>query len=236
MALRRLLGLLLVGGRVLAQDTRYLGHVVPRAAKERVEEYVLDQEGTIFPDLVLVVAAVGEEFDQVGEPVVGGAGGAIQRVYSVGVGALVLGDLPRPEVHPLHYGIPHRGVVHPRLPGMADVDQALPPWVPVAVEVLVPGPQLAEGVLEELSGIFSGALVDGQHGGGVDGRKHHARGLAVPGGVRALFGFPEVGAGKIIPKARVEDDLGQKTVRPLGLEEVPEFFFGALAVVVGVGD
>jgi hypothetical protein len=208
---------------------------VPRAAKERVEEYVLNQEGTVFPDLVLVVATVGEEFDQVGEPVIGGAGGAVQGVYSVGVGALVLGDLPRPEVHPLQYRIPHRGVVHPRLPGMADVDQALPPWVPVAVQVLVPGPQLAEGVPEELSGIFSGVLVDGQHGGGVDGREHHARGLAAPGGVRALFGFPEVGAGEIVPKARVEDYLRQEAVGPLGLEEVPQLLLGAFVVVVGVG-
>jgi hypothetical protein len=58
---RRLPRPFLEGGRVLAQDARDLGHVSPRPAQERVEEHVLHQEGAVFPDLGLVVAAFGEE-------------------------------------------------------------------------------------------------------------------------------------------------------------------------------
>src|SRR5215218_7033627 len=123
----RLLGLFLEGGWILTEGTRDLCHVVARPAQKRVEEHVLDQEGVVFPDPVFVVAAIGKEIDQVSEPVVGRAGGAVLRAYGVDIGALVLWDLLRPEVRPLHYLIPHRGVVHPRLPRMADVYEPLPP-------------------------------------------------------------------------------------------------------------
>src|SRR5215203_4009163 len=117
---------------------------------------------------------------------------------------------------------------------MADVDQPLIVRVPLAVEVLVPGLEFVEGILEELPG--SSTLVDGQHGGRVDGWHHHARGFHAPGGVRALLGVPEAGPGEVVAEARVEDDLGQKTVGPLGLEEVPQLLFSASAVVVGVSE
>ena len=118
---------------------------------------------------------------------------------------------------------------------MADVYEPLVVRIPLAVEVLVPGLEFAEGVLEELFRAFPGALVDGQHGGRVDGRHHHARGFLALGGVRAFAGVPEAGPREVVAEVRVEDDLGQEAVGPLGLEEVPEFLLGASLIVVGVG-
>jgi hypothetical protein len=131
------------------------------------------------------------------------------------ISALVLRDLLRPEVHPLQYLIPHLGVVHPRLPRMADVYEPLPPRVPVAVEVLVPGLELAKCVPEEFLSLLPGSFVNCKHGGGVYGRHHHARGLEAFGCVRALLGVPEAGSGEVVTEARVEVDLGQEAVRPL---------------------
>jgi hypothetical protein len=69
----------------------------------------------------------------------------------VNVGPVVAGDLIRPEVQPLHGLIPHRGVVHATLPGMADIHESLAFRVTLPVEIIVPGTQFREGVLEEAS-------------------------------------------------------------------------------------
>jgi hypothetical protein len=61
--------------RVLLTDNpRYLRKVSVGLRQQRVEEDVLHQKGAIVPDLCLIVATVGEELDQEGEAVVGGAG------------------------------------------------------------------------------------------------------------------------------------------------------------------
>src|SRR5215203_2089942 len=48
--------------------------------------------------------------------------------------------------------------------------------------------------------------------------------------------MPEVRSWKIVREAGVEDYLGQKTVLPLGFEEVPELTHGAFLIVAAVAD
>src|SRR5215213_12019954 len=85
------------------------------------------------------------------------------------------------------------------LPGMADIHEPLALRVPLPVEIIVPGTQFGEGVLEEVPRLrlILRVPVDVEGGRGVKGGLDHARGLVVFGSVGALFGMPEVRSRKI---------------------------------------
>jgi len=72
-----------------------------------------------------------------------------------------------------------------------------------------------------------GALIDPEGGGGVHGRLNDTVRPEVLRGVGALVGVPQVYAGEVPAEARVEHYLRQKTVLPLGVEEVVELLDGA---------
>src|ERR671932_1611597 len=116
---------------------------------------------------------------------------------------------------------------------MADVDQSLASWIPLPVEVLVPRDEPQERPLQKCPRVrlVSCALVDPQHGGGVDGRLDHARRLAMVGGMRTVVCMPEVNPRKILDELRVEDDLGQQAVFPLAVEEVVQLLGGPALLV-----
>ena len=76
------------------------------------------------------------------------------------VGPVVAGYLIRPEVQPLHGLIPHGGVVHATLPGVAYIHESLALRVSLPVEIIVPGTQFGEGVLEEVLGLILSMPVD----------------------------------------------------------------------------
>src|SRR3712207_8111364 len=148
----RLFRALLEGRRIIAQCTRDLRQILVCLAHERVEEHVLHQEGAILSYPGLVVVAVSEELDEVGEAVVARVQGSVPGSYKVYVSAAVRWDLVWAQLESLPDRIPHRGVVHATLPGMADVDQTFPFWVAFPMEVLVPSFQLGEVVFEKLFG------------------------------------------------------------------------------------
>src|SRR5918997_4075870 len=93
----RLLRQFIVGRRVLANDSPYLGEISVGLAQERVKQHILYQEGAIRSYPGLVVVAISEELDQVGEPVVSGAGRTVRGGDGVDVGAVVWGDLVCPK-------------------------------------------------------------------------------------------------------------------------------------------
>src|SRR5918993_607744 len=98
----RLFGALLEGRRILAQCTRDLCQIPICLAHERVEEHVLHQEGTILSYPGLVVIAVSEELDEVGEAVVARVQGPVPGGYKVNVSAAVGRDLVRAQLESLH--------------------------------------------------------------------------------------------------------------------------------------
>jgi hypothetical protein len=51
----------------------------------------------------------------------------------------------------LHDVVPNGGVVHATLPGVADIHEPLTLRVSLPVEIIVPGAQFGEGVLQEVS-------------------------------------------------------------------------------------
>src|SRR5918998_5372552 len=112
--------------RVLSQDAGDLRQVAARLAEEGVEEHVPHEEGAVLADPGLLVVALGEELDEPGEPIVRGAYWAIFGGDEVRIRPLVDRYLVWPEMQPQHSLVPHRGVIHPRFPGVADVDQSLP--------------------------------------------------------------------------------------------------------------
>src|SRR5215212_3928448 len=97
---------------VLANDLRYLSQIYIGLRQERVEEHVLHKEWASLPYLCLVVVAVCEELDQVGEAIVSVAGWTVRGGDGVGVGTVVRGYLVCPEVKALHDPVPHRRVIH----------------------------------------------------------------------------------------------------------------------------
>jgi hypothetical protein len=91
--LGRLLRPLLEGRRILAQCACDLRKIHVCLAHERVEEHILDQEGAVLPYASLVVVAVCEELDEVGEAVVSGIQGPVPGGHEAHVGTPVLRDL-----------------------------------------------------------------------------------------------------------------------------------------------
>src|SRR5215212_8962731 len=85
----RLFRQFLVRRRVLADDPRYLREIPVGFRQQRVKEHVLHEEGTVLPDLCLVVAAVSEELDQVGEAIVCGVRRSVRGGDGVNVGAMI---------------------------------------------------------------------------------------------------------------------------------------------------
>ncbi len=69
------------------------------------------------------MVAVGEELNEVGEAIVSGVQGPVPSCHEVYVRTPVLRDLIGTQLEPLHDLIPHRGVIHARLPGMADINE-----------------------------------------------------------------------------------------------------------------
>src|SRR5215204_4927213 len=116
--------------------------------------------------------AICAELDEVGEAVVARVQGPVPGGYKVYVSAAVGRDLLAAQLHALHDRIPHRGIVHATLPGVADVYQTFPFWVAFPVEVLVPSFQLGEVVFEERSDccLVLSVSVDVQHRCCVNGR------------------------------------------------------------------
>ena len=190
------------------------------------------------PDPDLVVVALGEELDEVGEAIVGGVQGPVLGCDEVYVGRLVGRNLIGAELEALHDRIPHGGVVHAALPGVPDVDESFVPRIPLAVEVLMPRLEAPERLFEQplRRGGVSGALVDVEYGSRVQRRLDYAACLKVRRGVGALIGPPEVYAREVVAEAGIEDYLGQETVLPLGVHEVGELLDGASFVVPGVAD
>src|SRR5215204_1824415 len=98
----RLFRTLLEGRRILAQCTRDLRQIPICLAHERVEEHVLHQEGAILFYPGLVVVAVCEELDEVGEAVVARVQWPVPGGYKVYVSAAVLRDLVWAQLESLH--------------------------------------------------------------------------------------------------------------------------------------
>ena len=188
------------------------------------------------PDPDLVVVALGEELDEVGEAIVGGVQGPVLGCDEVYVGRLVGRNLIGAELEALHDRIPHGGVVHAALPGVPDVDESFVPRIPLAVEVLMPRLEAPERLFEQplRRGGVSGALVDVEYGSRVQRRLDYAACLKVRRGVGALVGPPEVYAGEVVAEAGIEDYLGEKAVVPLTIEEVRELRGSTVLGVVGV--
>ena len=78
---------------ILAQCSRNLRQILLCLAQERVEEHVLHQKGAVFPYPGLVVIAISEELDEVGEAVISGIQRPIPGSYEVYVSTPVLRDL-----------------------------------------------------------------------------------------------------------------------------------------------
>src|SRR5215208_7453294 len=70
----------------------------------------------------------------------------------------------------------------------------------------------------------------------MDGWLDHPRGLPVARIVRVATNAPEVSPWEVPAEVGIVDDLGQKAVFPLALEEVPKLLHGAILGVVGVTD
>ena len=126
------------------------------------------------------------------------------------IGTPVLRDLGWPELQALHDRVPHWGVVHTRLPWVADIHEPLIFGVALPVEVLVPRHKLRERVLEERLGAqgILGALIDPEGGRGVNRRLDDAAGPDLRRSVRALECVPEVYAREVPAEVRIEYDLG----------------------------
>src|SRR5215211_1183040 len=176
--------------------------------------------------------------DEVGETVVGRVQGSVFRGNEMCVGTPVVRDLGRPELQALHDRVPHGGVVHARLPRVADIHESLIFRVALPVEVLVPRHKLRERVLEERPGAHDvlGALIDPEGGRRVNRRLDNAAGPDLLRSVRALVGVPEVYAREVPAEVGIEYDLGQEPVVPLGVEEMCKLPRGALLGIVRVPD
>ena len=99
----------------------------------------------IVPDKGLVVAALCEESDQVGESVVDSGGGTVfLKAHELRVYTLVGWDFAPTELQTLQDRIPHWGVVHARLPGVADVGEPFALRVTLPVEVPMPRRQMGK--------------------------------------------------------------------------------------------
>src|SRR3954453_13984827 len=79
-------------------------------------------------------------------------------------------------------------------------------------------------------------LVDPQHGGGMSGGLDHSRGLALARIVGVATNAPEVDPREVHAEVGIVDNLGQKAVFPLALEEVLKLLHGAILGVVSVAD
>src|SRR5215217_5571324 len=229
---------LLEEGSVLPQGARDLRQIFVGLAQERVEEHVLHQEGAVFPYPGLVVVALGEEMNEVSETVVGRVQRSVFRGNEMCVGTPVLRDLGWPELQALHDRVPHGGVVHARLPRVADIHESLTFRVTLPVEVLVPRHKLRERVLEERpdAQVILSALIDSEGGRGVNRRLDNAAGPDLRRSIRVLVCVPEVYAREVPAEVGIEYDLGQEPVAPLSVEQMCELPRGAPLVIMRVPD